>query len=178
MRNWRTKKNWIQAAALCIGMAIAAGASARADVTSELSAVKVAMGADGNEAFAPAPSVRPGELIEYRVDYRNKGDESARALEVTLPIPVGLEYLPSSAQPAGARASLDGKSYQAMPLKRMVKGADGKEIEQLIAVAEYRFLRWSASDLGAGKTARYTARMRVSSGNVVLPAAASGATAK
>ncbi len=172
------KQTWIQAAALCFGLAIAAGASARADVTSQLSAVKVTASADGKEVFAPAPSVKPGELIEYRVDYRNKGDESARALEVTLPIPVGLEYLPSSAQPAGARASLDGKAYQAMPLKRMVKGADGKEVEQLIPVAEYRFLRWSASDLAAGKTARYTARMRVSSGNVVLPAAASGATAK
>ena len=172
------KQTWIQAAALCVGLAIVAGASARADVASQLSAVKVTVGADGKEAFAPAPSVKPGELIEYRVDYRNKGDESARALEVTLPIPVGLEYLPSSAQPAGARASLDGKAYQAVPLKRMVKGTDGKEIEQLIPVAEYRFLRWSASDLGAGKTARYTARMRVSSGNVVLPAAASGATAK
>lgn len=172
------KQTWIQAAALCIGLAIAAGASARADVASQLSAVKVSVGADGKDVFAPAPSVKPGELIEYRVDYRNKGDESARALEVTLPIPVGLEYLPSSAQPAGARASLDGKAYQAVPLKRMVKGTDGKEIEQLIPVAEYRFLRWSASDLGAGKTARYTARMRVSSGNVVLPAAASGAAPK
>ncbi len=172
------KQIWIQAAALCIGLAIAAGASARADVTSLLSAVKVSVGADGKEAFAPAPSVKPGELIEYRVDYRNKGDESARALEVTLPIPAGLEVLPSSAQPAGARASLDGKSYQAMPLTRRVKGADGKEVEQPVPVADYRFLRWSASDLAAGKTARYTARMRVGNGNVVLPAAAPGAATK
>ena len=36
----------------------------------------------------------------------------------------------------------------------------------------------SAYNPETGKTARYTARMRVSSGNVVLPAAASGATAK
>lgn len=172
------KPKWIQAAMLCVGLAVTGGAFARADVTSQLSAVKVSVGADGKEAFAPAPSVKPGDLIEYRVEYRNKGDETARTLEVTLPIPVGLEFQPGSPQPAGARASLDGKSYQAMPLKRMVKGADGKEVEQLIPVAEYRFLRWSASDLAAGKTARFTARMRVSSGDVVLPAAASGAAAK
>jgi len=172
------KLKWIQAATLCVGLAITGGAFARADVTSQLSAVKVSVGADGKETFAAAPSVKPGELIEYRVDYRNKGDETARTLEVTLPIPVGLEFQPGSPQPGGARASLDGKTYQDMPLKRMVRQADGKEVEQVVPVSEYRFLRWTAGDLGAGKTTRYSARMRVSNANVALPGAASGATGK
>ena len=163
---------WVQAITLSLGLMIGAGVQARADVASQLAAVKVVAEAGGKESFQPAATVKPGELLEYRLDYHNKGDEAARGLEVTLPIPEGLEYMPGSAQPGAPRASLDGKVFQAIPLKRKVKQADGKEVEQLVPAAEYRFLRWSPTDLAAGQHAKYSARMRVISSTAAVPQAA------
>lgn len=169
---------WIQVVMLMLGAAFAGGAQARAEVVSQMVGVKVVAGADGRESIESADTVKPGDVIEYRVDYRNKGDESARALEVTLPIPAGLEFLPDSARPGEVRASLDGKTYQAIPLKRRVKGADGREVEQLVPLAEYRSLRWNAAALGAGKGSRFTARMRVNSAAEALAAPVTGTPAR
>jgi uncharacterized repeat protein (TIGR01451 family) len=163
---------------LVLGAVFAGGAQARAEVVSQLVGVKVVVAADGKEAVESADTVQPGDVIEYRVDYRNKGDDPARALEVTLPIPLGLEFVLSSARPGEVSASLDGKVYQAVPLKRRVKGADGRELEQLVPVAEYRSLRWNAVALGAGKSKRYTARMRVNSATAALASPLAGAAAR
>lgn len=161
---------WIQAILLSLALAGAAGVQARADVVSELVAFKV-VASGSKESFQAATSVKPGELLEYRLDYRNKGDEAARGLEVTLPIPDTLEYVANTAQPAAVRASVDGQNFQPVPLKRRVRQADGKEIEQLVPVSEYRYLRWNPADLPAGQAAKYSARARVLTGAPVSPAA-------
>ena len=70
-------------------------------------------------------------------------------LVATLPIPEGLEYLPKTVRPAPALASLDGKTFAPMPLKRKVRLADGREVEREVAASEYRF-----PALDAGLTAR------------------------
>lgn len=166
------KAKWVPGILLALGLVVSAGVQARAEVESQLAAVKVVTGGDGKEAFQPAAEIKPGELLEYRLDYRNKGDESARGLEVTLPIPEGLEFVPDSARPRNPRASVDGTNFQPIPLKRRVRLPDGKEVEQLVPLAEYRFLRWSPTDLAAGQSAKYSSRMRVTGGVAALPQAA------
>jgi uncharacterized repeat protein (TIGR01451 family) len=121
---------------------------------------KVASSADGKEVLAPAEAVKPGELIEYTATYRNNGKQPLRNLEATLPIPSNTEFVAGSAKPAGAKASLDGRTFADMPLKRRVT-RDGKQVEVEVPAREYRALRWFPGELGAEKTVAYTARVKV-----------------
>ena len=132
------------------------------EVLSTLAVSRIVLMADGKEISESAATAKPGDILEYIVEYRNGGKTTARQLEATLPIPSGTEFLPEWAKPAGAMASLDGAKFEPIPLKRKVKQADGKLVEQLIPYVEYRYLRWPAQDLAAGKNTRYIARTKVS----------------
>jgi hypothetical protein len=77
-----------------------------------------------------------------------------------VPVPPNTEFVPGSARPANAQASLDGTTYAAMPLVRKVV-REGKTIEEQVPVREYRYLRWSVPQIPADQTARFTARVRV-----------------
>ena len=91
-------------------------------LVTELEARKVVRGADGKESFAAADSAKPGDVIEYVATYRNTGKQPLRNLQATLPIPHNTEFVPGTANPANANASIDAKSYAAMPLKRLHTG--------------------------------------------------------
>src|SRR6185369_16657911 len=114
---------------------------AAGSVAVELTAQRVTK-AQGKEVLAPADEARPGELIEYRALYRNDGAGEARGLMATLPIPRGTQYVAGSALPRRVEASLDGRTFAAVPLKRTEKTPDGRTIVQEVPVAEYRALRW------------------------------------
>lgn len=129
-------------------------------LATKLEARKIVRGADGKESSAPADAAKPGDVIEYVATYRNTGKQPLRNLEATLPIPHNTEFVPGSANPANARASLDAKSFAAMPLKRTTT-KDGKTVEMLVPVRDYRALRWPAVELPADKTATFTARVKV-----------------
>ena len=121
---------------------------------------KVARAADGAESLVSAEAVKPGDVIEYAVTYRNTGKPALTKLEATLPIPAETEYVPGSARPANAKASTDGRAFSDLPLKRTVK-RNGVEVEETVPVGEYRFLRWYPGDLAGEKAVTYTARVRV-----------------
>lgn len=139
----------------------AALAQSNGEVTSTLTVTRIVAGKDGKETRAAADEARPGDVLEYVAEYRNAGKAPARKLEATLPIPAGTEFLSATAKPADVRASLDGAKFEAVPLKRKVRRADGSVVEELVPTSEYRFLRWSPRDLAAGRTARYSARVRL-----------------
>jgi uncharacterized repeat protein (TIGR01451 family) len=126
-----------------------------------LRALKVTREANGNEGLVPVSRVRPGEVVEYQVRYSNTSNRAVRNLQATLPIPAALEFVSGSASPAAPLASTDGKSYEAMPLKRKVVIADGTEKIVLVPTSEYRYLRWSVSQLGAGEKVTVSARARL-----------------
>lgn len=151
-------KHWMVRCALLLAAqgALAQGAG---EVASNLTVGRVSLAADGKEAISPADNAKPGDVLEYVATYRSKS--AVRQLEATLPIPVGTEYLPGSATPGGARASTDGVVFAAIPLKRKVKQSDGKEAEQLVPYAEYRYLRWPAQDLAAAALTKVGARVRL-----------------
>lgn len=118
---------------------------------------------NGKETASAADKVSPGDLLEYKVRYVNKGAGPAKNLVVTLPIPLGLELTPATDSPKAGLASLDGQRFEAMPIKRAVKQADGKEILQDVPFSQYRALRWQVEQLDAGKSANFSARARVES---------------
>ena len=125
---------------------------------------RVVVAVDGKETSAPADKVKPGDLIEYQVKYTNKGGAPVSNLNVTLPIPKGLELVAQTELPRGAKASLDGVTFEPTPLKRTVKRADGTEVVELIPLNQYRALRWQVGQLAAGKTAVMSARAKVDNG--------------
>ena len=130
-------------------------------VESRLTQAKVIRGSDGKERLESAATVKPGEVIEYRASYLNKAKEAARSLEATLPVPAGLEYMPGTVNPPAALASIDNVKFEPIPLKRMVKQADGRMVEREVPATEYRALRWRLGSLETGKDTVVSARMRV-----------------
>ncbi len=127
----------------------------------DLQQFKVLVSPEGKETLGGAETIKPGEMIEYRATYMNMGKEGVKNIQATLPIPLGMEYLSKTAKPAGAKASLDGVKYEAIPLMRKVKLPNGKEVEQEVPYSEYRFLSWNIDELGGEKSAVASARVRL-----------------
>jgi len=130
-------------------------------IETELSAFRVVVGQDGKEELMPADKAKPGEVIEYVLICTNKGTALIDNLQPTLPIPQDTEYMPGTARPSVVLASLDGKTFAPVPLRRSVKNADGKIVEEEVPYREYRFLRWRLGRLEPGKGATVKARVRI-----------------
>jgi uncharacterized repeat protein (TIGR01451 family) len=137
--------------------------AANNDVVVTLKAQKVLRAPDGKEVLQMADRAMPGEVIQYDAVYKNQSTTGVRNLVPTLPIPRGLEYIPDSARPAPAKASLDGKVFEPLPLKRKVTLPSGETVEQPVPASEIRALRWEIGDLDAGAAAQISARARLAS---------------
>ncbi len=148
-------------AAVMLAAVVSAGMAGGGQVMTVLSAFQVAAGLDGREELLPAEKIGPGGIIEYELVCTNHGPGGITGLQPILPIPAGTEYLPGTARPAGALASLDGKTFQPIPLKRMVKGPDGKLREEEVPCREYRMLAWRLEVLDEKKSATFKARVRI-----------------
>ena len=110
---------------------------------------------NGKETQVSAAQVKPGEIIEYRVTYKNTSKAAVKNLIATLPVPKGLEYQDKTANPlATAEASIDKINFAAMPLMDATK--------KPIPLPKYRALRWKLQELGADKHVMVSARMKVS----------------
>jgi uncharacterized repeat protein (TIGR01451 family) len=140
-------------------------ALAAGDVTVALTAHRIVQ-KDGHEALESADKASPGEVVEYRATYRNDGAERVKQLAATLPIPAGMEYT-GAAEPRATLGSLDGTTFAPLPLKRRVKLADGREVEQTVPAAEIRWLRWSIATLEPKAERTVRARVRVTPLNSV-----------
>lgn len=137
---------------------------AQAPVSIELTQFKVVEGPDGHERYLPADAVVPGDVIEYRVTYRNNGPKPVAGFAATLPIPEGTHYLSkSAAAPAGLvpEAATEDGAFAREPLMRKVKGPDGKWHDQPVPYAEYRTLRWPLGLLAGKHEVTVKARVQV-----------------
>lgn len=155
-------------------MAQQVGSVAAKPVEATLSVFHVGKNADGKEALLPADKAAPGDTLEYQTVHKNNGQSVIKSLTATLPLPAGISYVAGSAKPANARASLDGKVFAAIPLKTMVKTAEGKLEERLVPYSEYRALQWALGELPANERVTVSARALVNSvsGTVAAPAKA------
>lgn len=153
--------------ALGIALAVVAAAlpaqaqtPARDPVEARLEVRKIVRAPDGRESASAAAAVKPGDVLEYVVTYRNNGGNAVRDFAATLPIPPATELVAGSERPAGAQASVDAREFNAVPLKRKVR-RDGREVEEAVPFRDYRALRWWAPELKAGQSLRYSARVKV-----------------
>jgi uncharacterized repeat protein (TIGR01451 family) len=134
-----------------------------AEVKVVLTANKIVI-VNGAEQRQSSEKAKPGEIIEYVAEYRNTAKSPVSNVVATLPIPSGMEYIPDTADPAQVMASTDEHNYAPVPLKRMVRGADGKMIEQQVPYAEYRSLRWKLGEIQGESSKSVKARMIVKTG--------------
>lgn len=150
------------ACAVALSFSFASPAAAEGDVAVVLSAARVVVGEHGAEQLVTTDAVHPGDVVEYRATYSNQGERAVRGLAATLPIPVGMVYLPTGA-PERVEASLDGVQFAPVPLTREVVGADGRLRTETVPASEYRALRWQLGELAADDTRSVAARVVVPS---------------
>lgn len=137
-----------------------ATANSADSLSNMLSVTRIVSQSDGSEHSEPADTAKPGDVLEYTALYANGGASAVRKLEVTLPIPVGTEYLAGQSRPAGAWASTDGKTFAPQPLhRRVVK--EGAVVDESVPLAEYRFVRWPPADLAPGASLECRARVKI-----------------
>jgi len=147
--------------ALCL-FQLSSAFAAPSDVEVTLKAFQV-VGSKQDVKLVPTTRANPGDTIEYQVTYRNGGTTPARQTKAVLPVPAGgMAYLPDTALPASVEASLDGKTFAPVPLKREVM-KEGKKVTETVPPTEYRFLRWDLGDLPAGQAVTVKSRMRLDS---------------
>jgi uncharacterized repeat protein (TIGR01451 family) len=116
---------------------------------------------DGNEQKQPGDKAQPGEVIEYVAEYKNPDKSMVKDVVATLPVPAGMEYIPNTATPGQVMASTGDDNYAPVPLKRAVRGADGKLTQELVPYSEYRSLRWTLGQISGGMSKSVKARMKV-----------------
>jgi uncharacterized repeat protein (TIGR01451 family) len=155
--------NWSAISVLLLAGNIGAVAWAAEPVTNTLTVHRIAVLPGGEEKIETASSAKPGELLEYIAEFHNASGSTARAFSATLPLPAGTEFIPASPHPAGALASVDGVTYEPMPLKRKARQPDGTQHDVLVPLSEYRFLRWPATDLPPGGNLSFSARVAIAS---------------
>ena len=153
----------------------AAYAEPQRDVLVTMEVKKIVKGVDGKESLEPADQAKPGDILQYTATYANKTKKTWRDLEATIPVPPFTEYVPGSGRPAGAKASLDGQTFQTIPLRRKVKQPDGNEVTQLVPYGEYRTLRWFVGKLLENQELKFSSRVKVLSNEA--PAAPSAGKA-
>lgn len=149
--------------ALCLPVtAQNVAAEAKNPISVFITLQRVEKDAKGKEVLTEAATVKPGDVVEYKVVYANNSDQSLGNVQAALPIPEGMEYVGKSALPASALASVDGKEFAPEPLKRTFQDKDGKVVTEEVSLAEYRALRWQIESLQPGKEYVVKARARVS----------------
>ena len=136
---------------------------AKSPLAIALTAQKVVKQSDGKEKLLAADRTFPGEVIQYDALYQNQSVRPLDNVTPTLPIPVGMVFLPDSATPVPVEASLDGKKFERIPLKRKVVMPSGETEEQEVPATEYRALRWQLGQMAPGAKTILVARTRIAS---------------
>lgn len=110
---------------------------------------------DGTSLVKPIKKATTGDVVQYSATYRNNINKPMTDVAITLPIPANMIYT-GIAKPDAALASLDGKKFDPIPLKRVV---NSKLVE--ILPSEYRALRWIVKTLAPQKSATVTMNAKV-----------------
>lgn len=114
----------------------------------------------GAETLVSAETIRPGDLLQYEIVYKIKGQDEVLELLAQLPIPIGMEYVPGTARPPKVLGSLNGVDFPSLPLPGTGKLVDGATLEKIPAV-KYRTLGWTIRGLAPGDEFTVSARLKV-----------------
>ena len=143
---------------LLCGLAFAQKSNEPLKVVMSASKIVVSNGAETKQS---AQNVKPGDIVEYTVDYTNESSSPLRDVRGILPIPAGMTYENGTASPSKFWASTDRNNFAVAPLKRRQKNANGTETEVLVPVKEYRVLRWEIGEIAPKRTVTVRARVKV-----------------
>jgi uncharacterized repeat protein (TIGR01451 family) len=128
----------------------AALAADSANLTGSLEAFRVVVNDEGVEDFLPAEDARPNDVIEYRLTYKNTGEEPIQNIFIMDPVPAGMSFVyPSATRPAAGRVqfSIDGgKTYQGWPI--LIKQTTNDGVEELVEATPEMVtnVRWVLTD--------------------------------
>ncbi|NVN99367.1 MAG: DUF11 domain-containing protein [Geobacteraceae bacterium] len=156
--------------ATCVAIAMLAlplAAWAQPKVSISIKAEKeVTVTANGKQVKkkVTAKNFQPGEEIIYTVSYNNTGNEAAKDVKITDPIPAGTAYIPGSASEVGELTfSIDnGKNYKkATLLTYEMKSADGKMQKKAATPEEYTDISWVIPSIAAGEKGSVHFRVKV-----------------
>jgi uncharacterized repeat protein (TIGR01451 family) len=144
------QKRLTVALALVLSLLIPLASVARNDtLTGSIEAFRVITTENG-EDFLPADKANPNDVIEYRLTYKNTGEQPVRNIHITDPIPTGTRYVTQSATAPGSghvKFSIDGgKSYNAWPVMIKHLNADGTEVEIEATPDMVTHIRWVVTD--------------------------------
>lgn len=148
-----------QVVILALVLFVAGCVSAVAQVTVNMTAVKVVV-VNEKETFQPAEKAKPGDVIEYRAEYFNKGAKATPNVVGTIPVPSGMEYIADSAVPALASASAAGADFGPLPLKKKVV-RNGQTVEEVVPPSQYKAVRWNFGTMQPNAKVTVRARMRI-----------------
>lgn len=125
---------------------------------------KVVTSENGKETLVDAPSIKPGDVIEYRATYTNQDGKPVTGLQAILPIPEGMEYLPKTARPGPGKALAATASgvFAPEPLTRQVR-VNGRVQVETVPYVQYRSLKWDLGQLAPGATQTVSARAQLES---------------
>ena len=101
---------------------------------------------EGKETVAATEQASPGDVVEYRLTYRNTGDQPLSGLVITGPVPANTAYVGGSANTevdASFTVSIDnGDSFQAEPVTKTVTGENGQSRNVEVSPSDYTQVRW------------------------------------
>jgi uncharacterized repeat protein (TIGR01451 family) len=141
----------------------------KAPITVILKQFKVLNDEHGNAKLVDVKAVLPGDVLEYRAVYSNRGS-AALPVVATLPIPESLEYVKESASASTDlvhTVALKDSQYSKEPLMQKVVTASGATLSQPLPYASYRYVRWDLGNLSPGKSVEVSVRAKVAQNPVV-----------
>ena len=116
-------------------------------IRTEIYVVSEVTKSDGSkgEKLTKATTARPGQIVEYRLFAKNTGDTTlpAGVVQVTSPVPSGMQYVPNSATPSSDKLltefSADGGTTFSKP-PVLVGTGDARKVAE---PTSYTTVRWT-----------------------------------
>ena len=89
-------------------------------------------------------AVLPGDIIRYEINNINIGDEEAKGIELTYPIPPELTYISGSVigQDCEIEFSIDGGITFSPEPVRYIEIVDNEQIEKIAEIEKYTNILW------------------------------------
>jgi uncharacterized repeat protein (TIGR01451 family) len=119
-------------------------------LTGIIEAYRVVVDDDGNEQLLPAEKVRPDDIIEYKLTYRNASSTPLQNIVITDPVPPEAVYVADSAllpQEGRIQFSInDGESYQAWPIKIPFLTENGEKMWKNASPEQVTHIRWTLDE--------------------------------
>lgn len=133
---------------------------------------KVVKEANGETKFLDGTIVVPGDVLEYRAAYTNRGTVPLSVV-ASLPVPESVEYVKESAKAKGNipyTVAQKDSQFAPEPLMKKTVSASGAALLQPVPYAAYRFVRWDLGAMAPGSTVEVSIRTKVSDTREDAPA--------